>query len=55
MKTQKTKEQLIKEFNELNEEFKAKLGKENVVAIAYKMCQIEDELLAVYGYSLFED
>ena len=51
----KTKEELIKEHRTLNEEFKSKLGKENVVAIAIRMCQIEDELLEVYGFKMFED
>lgn len=51
----KTKEQLIKEHQELNEVFKAKLGKENVVNIAIRMCQIEDELLREYGFDLFAD
>ena len=51
----KTKEQLIKEHQKLNEIFVSKYGRENVVNIAHKMCQIEDILMKEYGFDLFED
>lgn len=53
--TPMTKELLIEKHKVLNSLFKKKFGKENVVEIAHKMCQIEDELLEVYGYKMFED
>lgn len=51
----KTKEELIDEHKELNKEFVSKIGKEDVVNIAVKMCQIEDELFKIYGFKLFDD
>ena len=54
MKT-KTKEELIREHQELNKEFISKMGKENVVAIAIRMCQIEEELYEKYNFKLFDD
>lgn len=51
----KSKEELIEEHKELNEEFKSRYGKDDVVCIARRMCDIEDELLEVYGYKMFED
>lgn len=53
--TPKTKELLIEKHKVLNSLFQKKIGKENVVEITHKMCQIEDELLEVYGYKMFED
>ena len=48
----KTKEELINEIESLNKEFISKIGKESVVGIAIKMCEIEDELYEKYGITL---
>ena len=51
----KTKEQLINELEELNNEFISKIGKASVVEIAIKMCKIEDELWNKYQYRIDDE
>ena len=50
----KTKEELINEIESLNKEFISKIGigKESVVEISVRMCEIEDELYEKYGITL---